>query len=138
MASKALITLTLILVCAVALGASIGMRRSAKLVRVVDGDTIECVIEFASESELGYTLSITMKARLYGINAPDTKDGADKKKISRENLEKLIAKHCKDGLFQAELKGREKYGRVLLVIWAGDVQVNDLQVKDGQAVPYFP
>ena len=78
----------LLFLCATVFGAE-PLLRSARVVRVIDGDTIECVVELASDKELGYAVSITTKARLYGIDAPDTKDGKDKKLASTNNLKKL-------------------------------------------------
>jgi endonuclease YncB( thermonuclease family) len=113
--------------------------RPATAVRVIDGDTIEVSIELASRDELGSVFTITTSARLFGINAPDTKpDGRERTKAAAENLRKLIAENCKDGAFQAELRGRDKYGRVLLVLWAGSVNLNQRQIEQGHAVVYLP
>jgi endonuclease YncB( thermonuclease family) len=113
--------------------------RPATVVRVIDGDTIIVCIELASQSELGSVIAITTSCRLYGINAPDTHpDGEEKTKAATENLKKLVADNCKDGAFQAELKGRDKYGRILIVIWAGGVSLNQKQIDQGHAVIYLP
>jgi endonuclease YncB( thermonuclease family) len=114
-------------------------QRPAKILRVIDGDTVECCIELASKTELGSVFSITTSCRLFGINAPDTHpDGQEKTLASTKNLISLILKNCPGDSFGAELKGRDKYGRVLIIIWANGTNLNHQQVSSGHAVDYYP
>ena len=108
--------------------------RNARVIRVIDGDTIEAEIVVASKAEFGSELKLTTAARLYGINAPDD----SRKAAATENLRKLIAEHCKDGAFQSELKGRDKYGRVLISIWSQGISLNQRMIDQGFAVVYLP
>lgn len=113
--------------------------RAAKVLRVLDGDTCEVSIVLASKAELGSEFTITTIARLYGINAPDTKpDGKAKTKAATDNLRKLIADYLKDGAFEAELKGRDKYGRCLIILWTQGISLNQRMIDGGFAVVYLP
>ena len=108
--------------------------RNARVIRVIDGDTIEAEIVVASKAEFGSELKLTTIGRLYGINAPDD----SRKSAATENLRKLIADHCREGAFQAELKGRDKYGRCLLIIWSQGISLNQRMIDQGYAVVYLP
>lgn len=109
--------------------------RNARVIRVIDGDTIEAEIVVASKAEFGSELKLTTAARLYGINAPDDRE---RKNAASENLRKLVAANCKDGAFQAELRGRDKYGRVLLVVWTQGISLNQRMIDQGFAGVYLP
>ena len=109
--------------------------RNARVIRVIDGDTIEAEIVVASKAEFGSELKLTTAARLYGINAPDDRE---RKSAATENLRKLIADNCKDGAFQAELKGRDKYGRCLIVLWTQGISLNQRMIDEGFAGVYLP
>lgn len=113
--------------------------RPAKLVRVIDGDTVECAILLATTADIGCDLTIKTSCRLYGINAPDTKpDGPEKTKAATEHLKQFIAANCKDGQFSAELKGRDKYGRILIEVLSNGVNLNQKMIEDGFAEVYLP
>lgn len=112
--------------------------RQAKVVRVIDGDTLVLNIELATEKELGYSLAITTSARLYGINAPDaSKEGPERTKAATAYLVKLVAE-LPEGACMVELKGRDKYGRVLIVIQTQGASVNQRMLDSGHAVVYLP
>jgi endonuclease YncB( thermonuclease family) len=112
--------------------------RSAKVVRVIDGNTVVLCVELATEKELGYSLAITTSARLYGINAPDaSKEGPERTKAATAYLVKLIAE-LPDGACQVELRGRDKYGRCLVRIVSSGVDLNQKMLDAGHAVVYLP
>ena len=93
-----------------------------KFLRVVDGDTVDGVID------LGFNVSLKERVRLYGINAPETRLQRSIKDIKERQAEKergLKAKsRLKELLTEAEkqpeglyietfLDKKGKYGRVL-------------------------
>ena len=116
-------------------------RYNAKLVKIVDGDTIDADID------LGFSVSITKRIRLAGIDAPEsrTRNLAEKKAglASKERLTTLL-----DGaanVFELESMDIGKYGRVLGKIHISKLEgkdvitqvcVNDVLVKEGYAVEY--
>lgn len=93
-----------------------------KFLRVVDGDTVDGVID------LGFNVSLKERVRLYGINAPETRLQRSIKDVKERQAEKergLKAKaRLKELLTEAEkqpeglyietfLDKKGKYGRVL-------------------------
>ena len=96
--------------------------------RVIDGDTIEFVID------LGFRLGLKQVFRLLDIDAPEPRGetriaGLESKaylqKILVEANEVLVSS-CKDG----------KYGRWLCKVYCDGVDVGQAMVDAGQAVAY--
>jgi micrococcal nuclease len=98
---------------------------NAKVLRVIDGDTIEADID------LGFNLHFIAKVRLAGINAPElrTLEGpASKARLTELLVAPLIIRTTLNKEF-------EKYGRVLGVLYgAGSLNVNQQMVSEGFAV----
>ena len=87
----------------------------AELVRVVDGDTVDLIID------LGFDTSRKERFRLYGIDAPEmnTAAGKNSKKWLWDALQPLEAIYVET--IQLETKARrDKYGRFLAVLY-GDL-----------------
>ncbi len=80
---------------------------NAKLIRVIDGDTIDASID------LGFNVWIMKRIRLYGIDAPEsrTRDLEEKKKgiETKEKLQELLK--ANEGTFTVKSKGVGKVGR---------------------------
>ena len=98
--------------------------------RVYDGDTILDLV-----LDLGFGVRIEIKTRLLGINAPEVR-GSEKKK----GLEtKLYLGHAMDKAFLRKSLRVEsynksgKFGRWLVTVWDGDVNLNKLMVENGLA-----
>ena len=98
--------------------------------RVYDGDTILDLV-----LDLGFGVRIEIKTRLLGINAPEVR-GSEKKK----GLEtKLFLGHAMDEAFlrkslRVESHNKSgKFGRWLVTVWDGDVNLNKLMVENGLA-----
>ena len=116
-------------------------RYNATLIRVIDGDTIDAMID------LGFDIQVKKRIRFAGIDAPEsrTRNLAEKKMgiASKERVIELL-----DGaanVFELESMELGKYGRVLGRIHisklAGrdtltQVCINDLMVKEGYASEY--
>ena len=94
---------------------------NAKCTRVVDGDTIDAMID------LGFGVKVKKRIRLAGINAPESR--------TRDKQEKILGLAAKDRLktimdgadnyFELESQELGKYGRVI-----GRLHVNKLDGKD--------
>ena len=104
-----------------------------KLIKVVDGDTIDIDID------LGFGVWLrSQRIRLYGIDTPESR--------TRDLEEKKYGLAAKDFLVKwtsgGELKiktrkdERGKFGRILGEIWAFKTNVNDKMVYEHHAVPY--
>jgi len=93
----------------------------AELVRVVDGDTVDLIID------LGFDTSRKERFRLYGIDAPEmnTQAGKEAKKWLEDALMPLEAIYVQTLQLETKAK-RDKYGRFLAVLYddLGDIQAN--------------
>jgi len=91
--------------------------------RVLDGDTIEAVVD------LGFGITTTQTLRLRGIDAPEiaTRDGMEAKKT----LEKMFAS---SPLVLIKTVKSDKYDRYLVDVFIGDEYINNLLLKKGLAV----
>ncbi|MDA9302664.1 thermonuclease family protein [bacterium] len=110
----------------------------SKLVRVIDGDTID------AEIDLGFGIFIKQRIKLYGISTPDSKSkdtnikhkGVD----AKAHLVKILPKEF---MVETILNKRGKFGRVLGVVFFIDDNdtkhtLNDILVQDGYAEVYLP
>ena len=113
----------------------------AKLLRVVDGDTVD------AEIDLGFDISVKKRIRLVGINTPEcrTRDLEEKAKglAAKDRVKAILAENPKFNLESTELG---KYGRVLGKIHINildgtesltQICLNDQLVKEKHAVAYF-
>ena len=112
----------------------------AKLDRVVDGDTIDAMID------VGFDIWIKKRIRYSGIDTWEsrTRDLDEKKKglaakaRNKELLEKVSAK---SGYFRLKSYGVGKYGRVLGELFIQDangvqMNINETLIKEGHAYIY--
>lgn len=90
---------------------------SAKVIKVSDGDTIT-VLTQNKES---------IKVRLYGIDAPETKQ--DFGKASKQYLSSLISGR----IVEVKSNGQDRYGRVLGTIYLDNADINAKTVEEGYA-----
>jgi len=106
----------------------------AKLLRVVDGDTADCMID------LGFNVWVKQRLRFYGV---DTWESRTRNK--EEKVKGLAAKaytkaflERNDGKFIVQSHGVGKYGRVLAEIYTEgeEKSLNELLKEDGHAYVY--
>jgi len=102
----------------------------SKIVKVIDGDTIDAMVD------LGFDIHIKCRIRLLGINAPEsrTKDKEEKKRglLAKARLKEL----CKGNVL-LQSHGKEKYGRILGVLFSAGVSLNNIMVAEGHAKEYY-
>ena len=114
--------------------------RVTKIEKVLDGDTIDVVID------LGFDLAKTERVRIAGVDTPEkrTRDleekalGLDATNWLKEKLTETI-KGDEELTIRTELKGGVgKYGRLLGWLYVGDsaVSLNQLMIQEGYAWPY--
>ena len=108
---------------------------SAKLVRVVDGDTADAMID------LGFNVWIKSTIRFYGVDTWEsrTRDLEEKKKgLEAKAFVKDLLQDSDDGKFSLISYGTGKYGRVLgdLFVKGHDTSVNELLKENGHAYEY--
>ena len=111
--------------------------RIKKVVKVVDGDTIDV------EIDLGFNISYAQRVRLAGIDTPEsrTKD-AKEKALGLEVKDKLkkAIDAAKDVVVKTELPdSSEKYGRILGWVYLdGDtISLNEQLIEQGYAWGYM-
>ena len=93
----------------------------AELIRVVDGDTVELMID------LGFDTSRKERFRLYGIDAPElnTLAGKASKAWLWEALQPLDAIYVQTIQLETKAK-RDKYGRFLAVLYGFEPVLSSL------------
>lgn len=106
----------------------------ARVLRVVDGDTVQV------ELDLGCDVRQRMTLRLYGINTPELPSSEGVK--AKEYLAGWLGDTC---FVRTHKDKREKYGRYLAQLWAdeaafdrGDPSINARLVASSNAVVYLP
>lgn len=106
---------------------------NAKLDRVIDGDTIDAMID------LGFNTWVHKRIRLAGINCPEirTRDLDEKAKGMQSKLFLQEQLQPTGGRFILESLGVGKYGRCLGNIYIDKVNINELLLKEGHALPYI-
>ena len=114
---------------------------NATLVRVVDGDTVDAMID------LGFDIQVKKRIRLAGINAPEsrTRNKVEKKLgiAAKERLVEIMEGAA--NVFELESKECGKYGRVIGKIYINKLAgkdvitqacINDILVDEGHAYEY--
>ena len=111
---------------------------NATVSRVVDGDTIDVVLD------LGFDITLKGRVRFHGMNAPEsrTKDAEEKMRglESKLYVEKWVEGHSDKVIIQTSLDKRGKFGRILGRILCPDGEcdcLNDDMIEFGYAEPYF-
>lgn len=97
----------------------------AKVVRVVDGDTVD------AEVDLGFDLKLSARFRLLGINSPEKNTQEGKKSLGR--LAELLPVGSKV-VVQTTKDKKEKYGRYLGTFLVDGQSINQQLVSEGFAV----
>lgn len=91
-----------------------------RVVKVSDGDTITVLDDENRQS----------RVRLWGIDAPESKQAFGK--ASQKHLAKAVA--GKD--VRLEIKGKDRYGRIIARVWIDNEDVCLRQIRDGFAWHY--
>ena len=104
---------------------------NAKLDRVVDGDTVDALVD------LGFNTWKKIRIRMVGMNAPEsrTRDLEEKARgiTAKIRLEELL----EEGTFILESQGVGKYGRCLGILYVNDINVNRTLIQEGHATEYY-
>tara|TARA_B100000927_G_scaffold281860_1_gene267824 strand:- start:448 stop:813 length:366 start_codon:yes stop_codon:yes gene_type:complete len=112
----------------------------AKLMRVVDGDTVD------AEIDLGFGVFMKQRIRLYGINTPEsrTRDLEEKERglAAKARLTEILGKEF---IINTILNKRGKFGRILGTLHTiadeengvESININQKLVEEGHAVEYF-
>ena len=109
---------------------------SAKVVRVVDGDTADAMID------LGFDTWVKKRIRFYGVDTWEsrTRNLEEKKKgLAAKDYVKNLLENSDEGKFLLKSHGVGKYGRVLgeLFVKGNNTSVNELLKENGHASEYY-
>ena len=108
---------------------------SAKVLRVVDGDTCDAMID------LGFDTWVKKRIRFYGVDTWEsrTRNLEEKKKgLAAKEFVKDLLENSDEGKFVLKSYGVGKYGRVLgeLFVKGNEQSVNELLKENGHAYEY--
>ena len=110
---------------------------SVKVLKIVDGDTVDVDIE------LGFGIVLTdERVRIVGIDTPESRTSDKVEKVfglaSKNRLKELLEKEAVlitfDDKNGEDMKG--KFGRVLGDFKCGNSTVSQVLIEEGHAVPY--
>ena len=97
-----------------------------------DGDTL------IADLDLGMGVRMKATCRLLGLDAPEINGKtANEKAAAVAAKQRLAALLASAPLVFHSCAKPDKYGRLLVKIWAGDVCVNDTLLAEGHAIPYY-
>ena len=112
----------------------------AKLVKVVDGDTIDALID------VGFDIWFKKRIRYKGVDTWESRTrNLEEKKLGiaakERNKELLESVSSKSGYFRIKSYGTGKYGRVLADLFIQDkegttININKQLIKEGHAYVY--
>ena len=108
---------------------------SAKLVRVVDGDTADAMID------LGFNVWVKNRIRFMGVDAWESRTRNKEEKVkglAAKAYVKDLLENSDEGKFLLKSHGVGKYGRVLgeLFVKGNEKSVNELLKDNGHAYEY--
>jgi micrococcal nuclease len=105
----------------------------ATVVRVLDGDTAELIID------LGFTVQWRSTCRFYGINTPELKSKDAEEKVKAIAAKEFTKANLNDGaIVIIKSKSLDKYGRPLVDIYCGkdnSIHLNASLIDNGLARP---
>ena len=105
-----------------------------KVVRVVDGDTVDVDID------LGFGVWLRkQRIRMYGIDTPESRTSDAEEKIYGKAASAFLTKwtNSNDLTLKTFKDGKGKYGRILGELWyGGEHNINQLLVDNHHAVRY--
>lgn len=94
----------------------------AKLVKIIDGDTIDFALD------LGFHTHIVVRTRLLDVDAPEVRGSEKPMGLQVKSLVIGFFEKWKGDPITVETRKTGKYGRWLSRIWVGDTYLNDLIV----------
>ena len=108
---------------------------SCKLVRVVDGDTCDALID------MGFNTFVKKRIRFYGVDTWESRTRNKEEKVkglAAKAYVKNLLENSDDGKFSIISHGVGKYGRVLgeIFVKGYEISVNELLKENGHAYEY--
>jgi micrococcal nuclease len=108
---------------------------ACKVNRVVDGDTIDVVLD------LGFDILYRCRVRLYGIDTPESRTRDKDEKVRGKLASAFLKDSVKKGkkvIIETKLKdSKGKFGRVLGNVIVDGLNLNQVMIDNFLAVAYF-
>jgi endonuclease YncB( thermonuclease family) len=101
----------------------------AKIISVYDGDTITAVFKFAGTH-------YKWNCRLNGIDTPEMKSKNIAEKQEAIKARDFLREQILGKIVQLTCQEFDKYGRLLVIVFFNDVNINNLMVESGWAKSY--
>ena len=106
-----------------------GLETKAKIVKVYDGDTIWAVFEYAGKIS-------RFNCRMNGYNSAEMRTDDPAEKESAVKSKEALAELVLDKIVDLHLGDFDKYGRPLVQVYSGGVDVNKYMVENGFGKKY--
>jgi len=107
----------------------------AKVIKVVDGDTIDVDID------LGFSVILSkQRIRLFGIDTPESRTRDLEEKFYGKLSAQYLKDRCKKGSYirlRTYLDKKGKFGRILGELIVDGINLNIQMIKEHLAVEYF-
>ena len=105
-----------------------------KIIRVIDGDTVDVDID------LGFAVWLKkQRIRLYGVDTPESRTSDKEEKKYGLKAKAFVVQHLPQGskqVLRTRLDKKGKFGRILGEFVIDKTTINDLLVDQHHAVPY--
>jgi endonuclease YncB( thermonuclease family) len=106
--------------------------KGGRVIKVYDGDTITIASKLPYDESPMYRISI----RLNGIDTPEMKGNSEDERIAAINARDYVSKLILNKFIRLENVNSEKYGRTLADVYIGNINLNELLIKERYAVSY--
>jgi len=108
--------------------------KGGRVIKVYDGDTITIASKLPFDNSPMYRLSV----RLNGIDTPEIKGKgiSDEEKEAAKSARDFVSNLVLNKYIKLENIQNEKYGRILADVYIGDINLNQLLIKERYAVIY--
>jgi len=104
----------------------------ASLVKVVDGDTIDALVE------VGFHLTAKLRLRLLGVDAAELSSPDPAERAKAIEAKRWLAQQLSiQGSFLIRTEKSDSFGRYLADVYLGDIHMNKLMVDLGIAAPWL-
>jgi len=112
--------------------------KGGRVIKVYDGDTITIASKIPLKVEENEPPLYRFSVRLNGIDAPEMKgkDLTEEEKKAAQQAQQFVSNLVLNKYVTLKNIKNEKYGRILADVYIGDINVNELLLKERYVVPY--
>lgn len=108
--------------------------KQARVVSVYDGDTLTLTVKKWHPFRCRI---FSYKARIYGIDCPELRSKNEEERKAAVYARDKVTSLVQDKVVDVNVRGYDKYGRVLCDIKQGKTSIAEMLLSMGLAVPYF-